>query len=62
MSEKLQLDKKHELLSVDFKILRRKRCPVCRFDRTYEGTICPPCSKHFEVKPNGRIGRKEVRV
>jgi hypothetical protein len=45
-----------------FHCYSRKTCPVCKVHRTYEGIICPPCSKNYEILSNGRIRRKDVAI
>lgn len=35
-----------------------KRCPVCKFDRTYAGPVCPPCAGiGYVMLANGRTKR-----
>lgn len=37
----------------------RKRCPVCRVHKTYEGVICTTCLKiGYKVQLNGKIKRE----
>jgi hypothetical protein len=36
----------------------RKRCPVCKFDKTYQGVICPSCSQYFEYV-DGQVRRRK---
>lgn len=37
------MNKQEKQLSRVFDSKCRKRCPVCKVDKTYEGTICPSC-------------------
>jgi hypothetical protein len=42
---------------------QRNRCPVCRFDKTFEGKICSSCvANGYRVQEDGKVRRADASL